>query len=95
MSSNTHLHGLREIEELFPMEPLHELSDEGAARDKQERDALTHLASWLRAAADHVELGNWPKVMGCTIPRSPEISIRLSGSLMTTVSVTFSHPWGG
>lgn len=93
--NDAHLHSLREIEALFPMDPLHELADEYAARDQQEKAALKHLAAWLRSAADHIESNNWPKVMGCTVPRAPEATIRLSGSLMTTVSVTFSHPWGG
>ena len=95
MSDANHYTSLHELEALFPPDPLHELADESAARHKQQKDAMKHLASWLRAAADHVESGQWPMVMGCTVPRAPEYTVNLKGSLMSTVSVTFSHPWGG
>lgn len=90
-----HYTSLHEIRERFPLDALHELSDEDAARAKQEAQARKHLATWLRAAADHVEADRWPQIMGCTVPKASEFSVNVKGSLMTTVSVTFSHPWGG
>lgn len=54
-----------------------------------------HIAQRLREAADLVEADGFPNVYACTMPIHVEKPLKDQGSLMVSISVTFSYPWGG
>lgn len=65
----------------------------------QERARLlahVHISSWLRAAADHIDKKNVfdPSIMDVEVPERPPGKIGTE-SVMETIRIDFSHPWGG
>ncbi len=62
---------------------VEELGEEGARKE---------LARLLRLAADTVERGGYPDVLGCELPLGRKIC---QGEFLSTVSVTLSLPWPG
>lgn len=64
--------------------------------DGDEQKAKQHLIGWLRRAIEQLEKTSFPYVMGCDVPlRNPVEYTLADGEMIETVSVTFSHPWGG
>jgi hypothetical protein len=50
------------------------------------------LANSLRVFADQVEKGGFPDIFGCEVMAG---SRPCENTVIETVSVTLSHPWGG
>lgn len=67
--------------------PSHQQNWFNLVKQMGEPAARAHLVAKLRAAADQIERGSYPKVFGC--------ELREHGLPMETISVTLSHPWGG